>query len=108
MQIPAHFKDPPQPIFGTDIFQQAFEELSHERERAPGSLFPIKNRDIRDWADRAGYPGDLDFLDELSSHVHAMDAVWMEVTATRMAADKKKAESKASLEAARRTRHGTS
>lgn len=78
--LPSIFADPPQPFFGTDIFFQAFQELSRERETAPGSLFPIKQRDIRDWVDRAGYMGDLDFADELTSHVRALDAVWLEVT----------------------------
>lgn len=101
MAIPAQFQDPPQAIFGTDIFFQAFTELSEEREQAPGSLFPIRARDIRDWAARAGYAHDLDFLDELTSHVRAMDAVWMEVVAANRRSAEEKAERERSAQAAR-------
>jgi hypothetical protein len=97
MPVPDLYRNAPTMQWGTEIFFTAFTELSAERETAPGSIFPIKARDIRDWAIRAGYGDDLDFVDELTSHVKACDAVWRRVEAERI----QKAQADAQREEAR-------
>lgn len=69
----------------------AFNELSAERQQSEITKNPlsvrvhrITRKAMREWAEYHGFARDLDFMQELSVYVPALDAVWCEVEFKRL------------------------
>lgn len=75
--IPAPFDDPPEIPFHLAIFATAFRELSEERQYSAEGVHGITRKQINEWAQSYKFDNDSEFMDELFTHIRAIDAVWV-------------------------------